>query len=320
MKVTTCPYLSIQEDPETQLAFPSIRNCCRRARPVMPVNLTHQSTHCLSTNFVNCPVPTHKLDTPLPVELRAEVPSGRKYLLAIGISVIVMLSVIGAGLWKSGFLARSAILLPSVTMGTQLVDDPTGTGGITPTNHITPIPLGTPTTVTVLNTTNISTPSATPSPTMTPANIPSQTSHYTPTIIASVCSSPEGWVGYIVEPNDTLYQIGLDFGVTVAELQKANCLGSSEVIYTGQVIYVPNIPTRTPLIYITRTPTRTASSTRRSEARTKTPTSGPTNTPQPSETQRPSNTPTKKPTTAPVPTETLTPPPLPTFTFTPPPL
>jgi len=317
MKVTTCPYLSIQEDPETQLAFPSIRNCCRRARPIVPVNLSHQASHCLSSKFVNCPVPTHKLDSPLPVELRAELPARKGYLITVVISAFFVLGVIAAGLWKSGILTKSTISLPLATNENRQVN-------ATSPNFLT-YTESTPTLVPTVNQDIFPTPTITPSPSKTADFISTSTNSLAPTTTDSICTPPEGWVSYTVEPNDTLFQIGLDFGVTVAELQEANCLGLSEVIYTGQIIYVPNIPTRTPQRFTSRTPTRTATPTKRNEPHTKTPIPDSTNTPHLTTSPLPSDTP-EQPTISipsktftPPPVPTLTPPPLPTFTFTPPP-
>ena len=78
----------------------------------------------------------------------------------------------------------------------------------------------------------------------------------TPTIIIS-CGPPAGWVYYTVKSGDNLYRIGLAYGVSVYQLQQANCLGSSVNIRAGQQIFVPNVPT----VANTPTPTSTPSST-----------------------------------------------------------
>jgi LysM repeat protein len=127
------------------------------------------------------------------------------------------------------------------------------------------------------------------------------------------CGPPWGWIYYIVQPGDTLYSIGRAYGVSVAQLQAANCLGSSTTIRAGQKLYVPNvqpiIPSPTPTSSVTATPIPS-----------NTPTSVPTS---PNPTMiLPSATPTPIPTsqTPIVPTETLTTPteePIPTDTNTP---
>jgi LysM repeat protein len=168
-----------------------------------------------------------------------------------------------------------------------------------------------------------------------------------PTEIVAQCGPPPGWVFYTIRPDDTLYSLGRFFGVTVQQLQLANCLGSSTVIRIGQKLYVPYVPTQTPVvdpsdtpqpqpsdtatytpsatIMITFTPTRVFTATPTSTlvstqlpAHTSTPTITPTVLPSVTITPTivPSNTATH--TTLPTSTSTNTPvPPTPTATETP---
>lgn len=117
-----------------------------------------------------------------------------------------------------------------------------------------------------------------------------------PTVAPTRCYAPRGWVHYTVQQGDTLYHISQLFGITVYQLQKANCL-SSTVIKPGQKLYVPNVPTRT------SPPT---------ETETAPPTSTPTPSPVPTDTPSPTPLPTHTPTV----TSTATAPPIPTGTFT----
>jgi LysM repeat protein len=92
-----------------------------------------------------------------------------------------------------------------------------------------------------------------------------------PTATKEPCGAPAGWVVYIVQPGDTLYRISRIYGITVLELQKANCMGSSTVIVVGKRLYVPPwapadptptdetlpIPTWTDIVLPTETPTPT---------------------------------------------------------------
>jgi LysM repeat protein len=62
------------------------------------------------------------------------------------------------------------------------------------------------------------------------------------------CYPPAGWVkNYVVKPGDTLYRIALSYGITYPQLQAGNCMGSSTVIFVGQTLWVPNVPTLTPV-------------------------------------------------------------------------
>ncbi len=121
------------------------------------------------------------------------------------------------------------------------------------------------------------------------------------------CGPPPGWVYYIVQPGDTLYSIGRAYGVSVAQLQTANCLGSSTTIRGGQRLYVPNVPTIIPSLTSTKsvTPTPEPSSTSTRVPPSLTPTYIP-----------PSNTPVTPTGTPPSPTEPATETPSPTATET----
>jgi LysM repeat protein len=113
--------------------------------------------------------------------------------------------------------------------------------------------------------------------------------------------APAGWVIYIVQPGDTLYHIASLYRITVDQLMTANCL-TGTVIYTGQSMYVPNVPTSTPSgVSATATPSATSGG----------PTS--TNTTAPTDTATPTASDTPLPTDTPSPTSTDTPTPTPTL-------
>jgi LysM repeat protein len=54
-----------------------------------------------------------------------------------------------------------------------------------------------------------------------------------------LCGAPYSWIVYYVQPGDTLYRMGTAYGITVAELQRANCMGTSTLLHTGQMLKVP---------------------------------------------------------------------------------
>ena len=119
------------------------------------------------------------------------------------------------------------------------------------------------------------------------------------TVTAVPCGPFAGWVrAYIVQPGDNLFRISLAYGTTVAQLQRANCMGSSTTIFVGQRLWVPNVPTRTPgITSIPDFPTDTPSQTDTPTATTEAP---PTETPTVTATQIPTSTSTS------IPTETAT--------------
>ena len=56
------------------------------------------------------------------------------------------------------------------------------------------------------------------------------------------CGPPLSWVLYTVKSGDTLYKLSQMYQVSIAQLQEANCLGTSTLLRGGQQIYVPNVP------------------------------------------------------------------------------
>lgn len=146
----------------------------------------------------------------------------------------------------------------------------------------------------------------------------------TPPPTAVPCGPPSNWVYYIVNKGDTLYSIGRAYGVSAAQLQAANCMGSSTTIRVGQKLYVPNVhpilPSSTPSPTDTQTPEPTDTPTQIPASVTPSvvpPSITPTIIP-PSPTPTfiiPTDTPDGL-TETPLPTDTPDSPP-PTFTFTP---
>ena len=76
-----------------------------------------------------------------------------------------------------------------------------------------------------------------------------------PTVTVIPCGPPASWVrAHVVQRGDTLFRIATAYGVTYPQLQRANCMGGSTTIYAGQRLWVPNIPTRTPVPGVTVIP------------------------------------------------------------------
>ena len=76
-------------------------------------------------------------------------------------------------------------------------------------------------------------------------------------VAPTTCGAPYGWVNYYVVSGDTLFNISLRYGVTVAQLQSANCMGSSYSIQAGQSLKVPYVIISTPKPTLTGAPTAT---------------------------------------------------------------
>ena len=125
-----------------------------------------------------------------------------------------------------------------------------------------------------------------------------------PTVTVIPCGPFAGWIrAYIVRPGDNLYRISLLYRTTVAQLQRSNCMGSSTIIYVGQRLWVPNVPTSTPGVTIVpNTNTAAPSIPTSTSAPTDSPvpptaTTAPTNTSPPPATSTASITPFPSPTT-----------------------
>ena len=83
-----------------------------------------------------------------------------------------------------------------------------------------------------------------------------------PTVTVIPCGPPSTWIkAYSVKSGDNLFRISLLYRTSVAQLQSANCMGSSTKINVGQVLWVPNVATSTPAVTNTKTNTVTPSST-----------------------------------------------------------
>ncbi len=123
------------------------------------------------------------------------------------------------------------------------------------------------------------------------------------------CGPPPGWVRYIVQPGDTLWNLSVRLGTSVEAIRWANCM-TDYTIRVGQPLYLPAYPpplspTPTRFPTATRTPTPTGTWTP-TPTLTPTPTGTLTGTPTPTESPTPPNTPTETPTESPMPTETPT--------------
>jgi LysM repeat protein len=139
-----------------------------------------------------------------------------------------------------------------------------------------------------------------------------------PTQTSPPCGAPDGWVTYVVRKGDTLFHLAQAYGVTIAELQQANCMGNSSLLHTGQQIYVPPGPTRTPTVSTTSKPTVSLTPSNTFTRTTGVPTATtPSSTPTASNTPpfpasstpsfTPSDTPSGTPTVTPSSTPTSTP-------------
>ncbi|MEK7325145.1 MAG: LysM peptidoglycan-binding domain-containing protein, partial [Chloroflexota bacterium] len=57
---------------------------------------------------------------------------------------------------------------------------------------------------------------------------------------AEPCGPPSGWIFYTVQPGENLFRISLRYGVPLIEMQRANCLTTTN-IRAGQRLHVPPV-------------------------------------------------------------------------------
>lgn len=308
-----CPFLGLSNDPDTIVGFPSLRNRCHRIDSTESVRPEYQRSHCLTFNHRNCPVLLGEADSKLVAEITVVPWKRRTVVFAWGVAsvfAIIVVSIILFGGWQwagaiDGSRGTESKPAQQVAPPTQTVTSPS----LTPTEITIAVPAATE----VLPT-NTLLPTGTPEPTSTATQ--HRTSTSTPaTVQPTSCGAPAGWVVYTVQVGDTLSSIAATHGITLTQLQTANCLTSTE-IYVGQQLYVPGesqatqIPTLTATEQATEVPPPTA-------------TRYPTDTPSPSDTSDPTLTPfdtsTNTPIPSPTPFPTITDTPVPSNTAVPPP-
>lgn len=163
-----------------------------------------------------------------------------------------------------GFLIARAVEIRRAAPQPAVVPTATESASATPTpTHTpTPTPTHTPTLTTdasfATNTprptrtpraTRTLTPSATPSVTATPSTTvtPTRTAPpLRPATGSTACTSapPQGWFSYRIQVGDTLSALAARTGTIVDTLMRVNCIDDPRLIYTGQLIYLPQSPQR----------------------------------------------------------------------------
>lgn len=185
--------------------------------------------------------------------MRAPTSPGQQFITGLAIAVVIggtlMCGIMVALAETSDFEAAQARPTPTVFRIPSLPPTSGQSQAATqtppPTLPITVIPTEIP-------------PSAT-QPTASPTLTSTATPTWTPT--ARACQPRAGWVAYTVQPGDTLFLIGVRYGVTVTTMMAANCLGD-DYIAAGQILLVPPVtPQAAPTSARTPTPGGASSQT-----------------------------------------------------------
>ncbi|MCP4121999.1 MAG: hypothetical protein GY751_09625, partial [Bacteroidetes bacterium] len=115
-KSMRCPYLGLQDDPETALGYPSVWNSCHRVKPVVPPSSEHQQEVCLTFKYDDCPAFNSDRIRALPKDLRMPEIRRPRHIIArwtlIGLVLIFILasSLILTGYWNTPSLERLLFL------------------------------------------------------------------------------------------------------------------------------------------------------------------------------------------------------------------
>ncbi len=166
--------------------------------------------------------------------------------IGIGISAVLLISVLAIVWWQSGSQAFSPAASTSPFAGTQAATTDTSAPILPPTTTTFPtaiiaIPALTQPAPTLTDTSLTPIPSA---HTVTPAILPASDTPAPLPATPTECTHPARWTAYSVQANDTLYRISTRYGISVIELQNGNCMGTRTIIIVGETLYVPNTPTQ----------------------------------------------------------------------------
>ena len=145
MQKRRCPYLGLDTDPTTVMAYPTLRNCCHRVQTEEPVNLNYQLTHCFTFAHRHCPVLLDQVTEGLPPEIGAYSTKKRATIalwvvIASGMLTVMFVLLFGDWQWggaNGGFLDFNGNSAQQETMGTptllqELIGSPTPTLTLTP--------------------------------------------------------------------------------------------------------------------------------------------------------------------------------------------
>ncbi|NOT05037.1 MAG: LysM peptidoglycan-binding domain-containing protein [Anaerolineales bacterium] len=147
-QINTCPFLGLNNDNTSHMAFTSPENCCHHCKPIVPIKLEHQNDYCLDTNFLTCPVYTDQEGRRMPPDLiysekAGSMRIGRRLLWAglilAGIAAATLLFFMFENAEQSGNSPSNLISINSIQTLTAIANSsslPTSTAALTATDSI----------------------------------------------------------------------------------------------------------------------------------------------------------------------------------------
>jgi hypothetical protein len=93
-ELNECPFLGLEEDPQTLVGFSSDRNFCYQTEKPTAILLEHQQKYCLTKNHSNCPVFQDISHLTLPIEKSHHNPAKLKRPISRGVWVAFVVFIL----------------------------------------------------------------------------------------------------------------------------------------------------------------------------------------------------------------------------------
>jgi hypothetical protein len=226
--LNNCPFLGLEDDPQTLIGFSSDRNFCYRTEKPTPVLLDHQQKYCLTKKYPGCPVFQDISHLTLPIEVRQHNQPEPKWSISRGVWVAL------AVFFLAGILAMSWFSRP----GLFALGQPVSTQTIMPENTMLVVETALPIVVQPQPTPTLETTSTLspfPTPTEAPTLIPVTS---VPLALETPSGSTPQLLIHRIVPGDSLALLAERFGTSVAAIRSVNYF-LPVPLWEGVLVVVP---------------------------------------------------------------------------------
>lgn len=217
--MTNCPFLGLEEDPQTLSVFPSEHNFCYRTEKPTPIELAYQQEYCLIKNHLNCPVFQDISHLTLPIASRQVVPPPvPRPLVLRGVWAALAVFFLAGSLAALGWFFRSGLFVSQPAEPTRTI--PLTAMPVTatlPPLVVQPLPTPTLGIASILN------------PPVLPTTIPTATATSTPLPVTSIPLGLETPVGtaprllvHRIQPGENLDKLAVRYGTSSAAIRSVN--------------------------------------------------------------------------------------------------
>jgi hypothetical protein len=138
-----CPFLGLQDDHQSLMAYISPQNCCYRCKPIVSVDLDQQNNYCLGAAYGKCPVYNREVGKPLPraLQFRESQRSVRSGSSRIAVISVILIVLITAGIWINSRKSQSGLMtsISPASAIVQSIDLPTNKAPVTDTPRTLPV-------------------------------------------------------------------------------------------------------------------------------------------------------------------------------------